>query len=93
MNTEKVRLVTDEAQLEEFRKAQARGDVRRAYWDANFVRLREQYPDEFVAVLDDQVIVHSPNFWYLVGFLEGRGIEPGDTYIEHLASVQRRMIL
>lgn len=94
MNTEKVRLVTDPKQLEALRRAHEEGERRRAFWDLHRPRLQALHPDEYVAATEDgDVIVHSPSFAYVGGFLEGRGINPREIYLEFLATGKQRLIL
>jgi hypothetical protein len=94
MNTEKLRAVTDPAQLEDFRRAHEDGERRRRFWLSHWKELQKLHPDEWVAATDEgTVIAHSPELLYVWGFLEGRGLSPKDTYVEYMDTGRRRFVL
>jgi hypothetical protein len=84
-----VRYIADATSVEAFRKSSEREDERRAFWAANRERLSALYPDEFVAVHEGEVVVHSRTLSYVLGFIDGRGIDPDEAYLEFLATTER----
>jgi hypothetical protein len=61
------------------------GEEHREYWLKNHKRLARQYPAQYVAVKAGQVVAHSPSLHALVGFLEGRGLDPREVLLEYMA--------
>jgi hypothetical protein len=62
-----------------------RGEEHREFWRKNHARFAREFPAEYVAVESGEVVAHSPSLHALVGYLEGRGISPGEVFIEYLA--------
>ena len=56
-----------------------RGDIR--YFDTTYKTLRRKYPDEFVAIHNQEVVGHGRNFSQLVECLNKDGIDTSDVFI------------
>ena len=63
----------------------------RAFWDAHYRDLLAQYPDQFIAVNDGEVVARARHIWDLVQDLEARGIDSRDTWITFLNATQRSL--
>jgi len=57
---------------EETRAAIERMDQFHAFWIAHYADFQVQYPDEFVAIINQQVLGHSKDFLSLTDDLEAR---------------------
>jgi hypothetical protein len=64
--------------------AEAKAELR--YWADNYQRFYAEYPEEFVAVRDDEVVAHDPDFWQLIEDLEGLGLAIRDDVIINFIS-------
>lgn len=79
----------DEAIHAAFREAE-RED---AFWEENYERLLQQYPDQFVAVQEGEVVVASPRLEGMLQQLEELGIDPLKTWARFLDAHPLPMIL
>ena len=66
--------------------ARRRAEEERAFWDAHRADLISTYPDEFVAVQNDEVVGHDPDLLVLARRLQEAGIEPNQVMIEFMAT-------
>lgn len=66
----------------------------RQYWDANYERLLAEYPEEFVAVKDGQVVAHDPDLTALFDKLQDLKLDPRtDVAIEFISAEAGTLIL
>ena len=65
----------------------------RAFWDAHYLELLAQFPDEWVAVCDGKVITRAEHIWELIDDLRARGIDPRDAWITFLNATHRSLCL
>ncbi len=56
----------------------------REYLQAHYDELLAQYPDEWVAILNEQLVGHAPDPGKLCEQLRAAGIRPGAVLREHL---------
>jgi hypothetical protein len=84
MTLHEVEPVTDEA-AQQLVRARKLGELQREFWRTNFKRLAGEYPAQYVAVYQGEVVVHSPSLHALLGELRGRRIAPGEAFIEYMA--------
>jgi len=70
-----------------------RAEERRAFWDAHRATLTQQYPDEFVAVFNGDVIAHDPDLMSLVQYVRAAGYDVRDVWIEFLATDRHKFLL
>ena len=68
-----------QAELQRFKKDTA-------YYQAHYEELLEQYPEQWVAIYDEQVVGASPDFDQLLDDLNTKGVPSGRGLIEHLTS-------
>jgi len=67
--------------------------ARRAFWDAQYHELLARYPDQFVAVRDDEVVAHRCCLRDLALELNERGLDPRETWIEFMRATDRSVML
>jgi hypothetical protein len=68
-------------------------EARRAFWNKHYERFLKEYPDQFVAVRDGEIVATSPRLVELADQLEARGLAPTDVWIEFFHSAVGTMIL
>jgi Family of unknown function (DUF5678) len=73
----------DRATLE---AAQKRAEDARVFWSAHRADLTEQYPDEFVAVRNGEVVDHDKDFMALTLRLQKSRVPSSDVSIERMAT-------
>ena len=71
----------DRATLDAARK---RAEEDRAFWSTHQAALTEQYPDEFVAARNGEVVDHDKDFMALTLRLQQAGIRSSDVSIERM---------
>lgn len=79
--------------LEQADDARRRWEIEQEYWREHWGELLQKYPDQFVAVLDDQVIAHDPDLVELIGILEKRGLKSTDVWMRFVDTGSRMLIL
>ena len=92
MTKQKVRITTG-PMSKETRKAFERFEKFRAFWTANQSEFLRLYPDEFIAVIGEEVVAHSKDFWEIDAALERRGAKPGEAQVEFVMATPLRFIL
>jgi hypothetical protein len=66
----------------------------RRYWDANYERFLREYPEQFVAVKDGQVVAHDPDLTALFHKLQDLKLDPRtDVAIEFISAEADTLIL
>ena len=73
----------DRATLDAARK---RAEEERAFWNAHRADLTEKYPDEFVAVLNGDVIDRDRDLMVLARRLQEAGVRPNEAMIQFMPS-------
>jgi hypothetical protein len=73
----------DKATLDAARK---RAEEDRAFWQAHRVALTEQYPDEFVAARNGEVVDHDQDLMVLALRLQKAGIRSSEVSIERMVT-------
>ena len=63
------------------------------YYEAHWEALLKQYPEQWVAVLNEEVVGASPDPYELIDDLKGRGIPTERVVIEHLTRQEELLIL
>jgi phosphoserine phosphatase len=63
------------------------------YYEAHREELLTQYPEQWVAVFDQQVVSAAPDFEQLLEMLEQNGIPLERTLIEHVTRKEELLIL
>ena len=53
---------------------------RQAYWWAHYVQFSEKYPEQYVAVRDEEVVFTTGSFEALMAWAAERGFVPGEDY-------------
>jgi hypothetical protein len=71
----------DKATLDAARK---RAEQDRAFWRAHRAELTEQYPDQFVAARNGEIVDHDKDFMALTLRLQKSGIRSSDVSIERM---------
>ena len=56
------------------------------YVEAHYEQLLKQYPEQWVAIFNQQVVGASPNLEQLLDELQAMGIPPGQGFVEHLTT-------
>ena len=75
-----------QAELQRFKR-----DTR--YYEAHREALLTQYPEQWVAVFNQQVVGAAPDFEQLLAMLEQSGIPVERTLIEHVTHKEELLIL
>lgn len=68
-------------------------EAERTFWERHGAALGRQYPDQFIAVRDCEVVASSDDLPDLVAQLEAKGISPVGLWIRFLESNPRRLVL
>ena len=63
------------------------------YCEAHYAELLERYPEQWVAIYNQEVVGAAKAIKGLVKQLERKGIRPGRTYRHYLTSVEEDLIL
>ena len=63
------------------------------YYEAHREELLTQYPEQWVAVFNQQVVRAAPDFEQLLAMLEQNGIPVERTLIEHVTRKEELLIL
>jgi hypothetical protein len=58
-----------------------------AFWDAHHDAFLEEYPDQFVAVRDGEVVAVAYDLRDLLASLRALGIEPTEAWVHHFSTV------
>lgn len=80
----------DRASVEAARK---RAEENRAVWSAHRAAFTKQYPDEFVAVRNGEIVGHDKDLMALALRLEKAGIRSSDVSIERMATEPEHYLL
>ena len=64
-----------------------------AYYEAHREELLEQYPEQWVAIFNQQVVGASPDFDQLLDDIEGKGVRVGQVLVEYLTRKDELLIL
>ncbi|MBI2323141.1 MAG: hypothetical protein HYU88_13860 [Chloroflexi bacterium] len=64
-----------------------------AYLQQHREKLLELYPEQWVAIFDEQVVGVAPEFDHLLDSLQARGVPVGQVLIEHLTRKEGLLIL
>jgi hypothetical protein len=75
------------------REAFRRGDEEDAYWTAHYAELLKQYPEQYVAVDEGQVIATHPDPLELHRLLKAKGLEPRQVWVKLITAHPRYLIL
>ena len=75
-----------QAELQRFKRATA-------YYEAHREELLEQYPEQWVAIFNQQVVGASPDFDQLLDDIEGKGVRVGQVLVEYLTRKDELLIL
>jgi hypothetical protein len=78
---------------ESYQNALRRTKEERAFWDAHRARYMQEYPDEFVAVLDGKVLAHDEDLMSLMRKLKALGYELHEVLVEYMRTARRPFIL
>lgn len=74
------------AELERFKRDTA-------YYEQHREELLEQYPEQWVAIFNQQVVGAAPEYEQLLDHLQARGVPVGQALVEHLTSKDELLIL
>lgn len=66
--------------------ARLRAEEERAFWSAHRAELTRRFPDEFVAVLNGEVVDHARDLMVLARRLQESGVRPNEAAIEFVAT-------
>ena len=75
------------------REAFSRGDEGDAYWVAHYAELLKQYPEQYVAVHDGQVIVANSDPLELHRVIKAMGLEPRQVWVKLITAHPRYLML
>ena len=64
-----------------------------AFWKKNYKRLLGQYPDQWVAVRDGEVIATSGDLLDIIARIREHGLEPSQVWLQYLDPHPLPMIL
>jgi hypothetical protein len=81
------------ARADKLRELMRRGEVESQYWRDNYNRLLAEYPEQFVAVLDGEVVAVSSELEELMRILQQNGIDPLVALVEFLTDDRDKLIL
>lgn len=81
------------AEIEEINASFKAAEVERAFWHAHHDEFLKTYPDQFVAVLDGEVIATSPDLLKLDRLLKRKGVKMGSVWLKFMETNPRRYIL
>lgn len=56
-------------------------------------RLTEQYPEQWIAVWDGEVVAHDPDFETVLSCLVEEGLQPGQTVVRFVTAAETLLIL
>jgi hypothetical protein len=79
--------------LEGAREAWDAAEREQVFWQEHYRELLQQYPDQFVAVRDGQVVAAHPDLQPLLKKLKHQGIDPTHAWVHYLATDPRRLML
>ncbi len=83
-------ITTDVAEVVE---ALRDADEDEAFWTSQFERLVRQFPDQFVAVRDGEVVAAASRLEDLLSALSARGLDPQQARIRFIPSDPSRYLL
>lgn len=79
--------------LDQSQAALREAEAERTFWERHGVALGRQYPDQFIAVRDCEVVAAAAELPALVAQLETKGISPTGLWIRFLETNPRRLVL
>lgn len=68
-------------------------EAQRRYWEEHSTELGERYPDQFVAVLDGEVVASGNDLQELLYSLRAKGVDPLRAWVRFMTTRPRQMIL
>ena len=68
-----------------------KGNVR--YFETNYSALVKQFPNEWVAIFNQSIILHDRSYIRVLKSLRGLGVNTGHAYVQFLETKQRTQIL
>ena len=83
--------MTTTPDIKGFHRAWEAAEVEDAFWRDHYSRFLEQFPDQFVAVHDSQVVATSPDLQELLRQLDGRRLEPRQVWVRFVTADVRRV--
>ena len=75
-----------QAELQQFKKDTA-------YYEAHHEELLKKYPEQWVAIFDQQVVGASPDYEKLFDDLQAKGYSVGHVLVEYLTTHDELLIL
>jgi hypothetical protein len=64
-----------------------------SYYEAHYQELLEEYPEQWVAIYDQQVVGVAKDLKRLVARLQRKGIPPGRAFVEYVTAKEDLLIL
>ena len=74
-------------------RAWGRGEAERRFWEENYDRILERYPEQFVAVRDGEVVAAQPELEALLARLSELGLGAPDVTIEFVTAEPQKLYL
>ena len=63
------------------------------FWTEHHAELLDRYPDQFVAVVNNEVVATSSDLLQVVQALEAKGLEPRRAWVRFITADPRRYLL
>jgi len=70
--------------LQNGRELWAEADREQAYWIDHYAQFLREYPEQFVAVQNGQVVAHDPDLSAILAKLERARIEPTQAWVRFI---------
>ena len=84
--------MTTTPEIEGLHKAWEAAEVEEAFWREHYGQFLEQYPDQFVAVHDGDIVATSPDLQQLLRSLDERRLEPRQVWVRFVTADVRRVM-
>jgi hypothetical protein len=79
--------------LEQIEAAWRDGEAERQYWDAHQSELLQRFPDEYVAIVNSESVIHAPSLTVLSARVRDAGYTMETAWVRFMASTDTLIIL
>jgi hypothetical protein len=79
--------------LEQIEAAWRDGEAERRYWDAHQSELLQRFPDEYVAIVNGEIVIHAPSLTVLSARVRDVGYTMERAWVRFMASTNTLVIL
>ena len=70
-----------------------RAEEEQRFWDEHYEELRSRHPDQFVAVVDGEVVATGRHLADIERELKAQGLRSGDAWLRFMAATHRIVAL